>query len=199
VELSGSGVHLESGARVEGDAIVLANAPAAESELAPGLPEVSWCSTTCLYFSAPEPPFKRPILVLDGNGAGPVSNLCVPSQVAPTYAPRGRALISASVVGGSAGSDPGDGELEPAVRRQLRGWFGAAVDGWETLEVYRIHHALPRQAPPWLDPPQRPVRLADRLYVCGDHRDNASIHGAMVSGRRAAEAILADFGAASPP
>jgi predicted NAD/FAD-dependent oxidoreductase len=30
------------------------------------------------------------------------------------------------------------------------------------------------------------------LYVCGDHVDNASINGAMESGRRAAEAVLAD-------
>ena len=31
------------------------------------------------------------------------------------------------------------------------------------------------------------------IYVCGDHRDNASIQGAMLSGRRAAEAVLADL------
>ncbi len=198
VELGAGGGRLESGDRFEGDAIVLASASASEPKLAPGLPEVSWCSTICLYFSAPEPPFERPILALDGDGGGPVNNLCVPSQVAPAYAPRGRALISASVVGGSAGSDLGDAELDSAVRRQMRGWFGAAVDGWETLEICRIRHALPRQAPPWLDPPRRPVRVADRLYVCGDHRDNASIQGAMVSGRRAAEAVLADLGAASP-
>jgi hypothetical protein len=29
--------------------------------------------------------------------------------------------------------------------------------------------------------------------VCGDHRDNASINGAMLSGRRAAEAVIEDF------
>lgn len=38
----------------------------------------------------------------------------------------------------------------------------------------------------------RPVRWQPGIYVCGDHRDNASIQGAMVSGRRAAEAILED-------
>jgi predicted NAD/FAD-dependent oxidoreductase len=32
------------------------------------------------------------------------------------------------------------------------------------------------------------------LYVCGDHRDNASINGALESGRRAADAVLADLG-----
>jgi predicted NAD/FAD-dependent oxidoreductase len=34
------------------------------------------------------------------------------------------------------------------------------------------------------------------LYVCGDHRDTASIQGALVSGARAAHAVLADLGAA---
>jgi hypothetical protein len=36
----------------------------------------------------------------------------------------------------------------------------------------------------------------DGLYVCGDHRDTSSIQGALVSGRRAARAVLADLGVA---
>ena len=141
----------------------------------------------------------RPILMLNGDGDGPVNNLCVPSQVASSYAPQGRALISASVIAGP-GSDPlPDGELESAVRSQLRGWFGAAVESWEMLRLYRVRDALPRQEPPHLEPPERSVRLEDRLYVCGDHRDNASIQGALVSGRRAAEALLADLRPTPPP
>jgi predicted NAD/FAD-dependent oxidoreductase len=40
---------------------------------------------------------------------------------------------------------------------------------------------------------RKPVRLEPGLYVCGDARDSSSIQGAMVSGRRAAEAILEDL------
>ena len=36
-----------------------------------------------------------------------------------------------------------------------------------------------------------PVSIGDGVFVAGDHRDSASLQGAMVSGRRAAEAILA--------
>jgi predicted NAD/FAD-dependent oxidoreductase len=36
----------------------------------------------------------------------------------------------------------------------------------------------------------RPAQLESGLFVCGDYRESASIHGAMVSGRRAAEAIV---------
>ena len=63
----------------------------------------------------------------------------------------------------------------------------------EFTRTYRIPYALPRQVPPALDVPERPVRTASGVYVCGDHRDNASINGAMVSGRRAAEAVLEDL------
>jgi predicted NAD/FAD-dependent oxidoreductase len=33
--------------------------------------------------------------------------------------------------------------------------------------------------------------VTDGLWVCGDHRDTGSIQGALVSGRRCADAILA--------
>jgi predicted NAD/FAD-dependent oxidoreductase len=41
------------------------------------------------------------------------------------------------------------------------------------------------------------VRARRGVYVCGDHRDNASINGAMVSGRRAAETVAADLARAA--
>ena len=47
---------------------------------------------------------------------------------------------------------------------------------------------------PTLDRPQRPVCVDRGLFVCGDHRDTASIQGALISGHRAAEAVLADLG-----
>jgi hypothetical protein len=37
---------------------------------------------------------------------------------------------------------------------------------------------------------KRSVRVADGLFVAGDHRDTASIQGALFSGRRCAEAVL---------
>ena len=123
-----------------------------------------------------------------------MNHLCVPSQVAPAYAPPGAALVSANVVGGISGDED---ELEAAVRRQLRGWFGDAVDRWRLLRVDRIRTALPRGARPAAAPEHAWARLADSVYVCGDHLDGASINGAMRSGRLAAEAVLADLGVAA--
>jgi hypothetical protein len=75
----------------------------------------------------------------------------------------------------------------------MKNWFGNVARSWKFLRSYRIPHAQPQQYPGALEPPQRPVRVRPGVYVTGDHRDNASINGAMVSGRRAAEAVLADL------
>jgi predicted NAD/FAD-dependent oxidoreductase len=105
--------------------------------------------------------------------------------VAPSYAPPGAALVSASIL--ESPDDPT--ALEGEVRRQMTDWFGSAVDSWTLLRTYRIDHAQPDQTPPALEPVERPVELAGGLFVCGDHRDTASLHGALLSGRRAADAV----------
>jgi hypothetical protein len=76
------------------------------------------------------------------------------------------------------------------VRAQLGRWFGGGVRRWRHLRTYHIPFAQPDQAPPALTPWRRDVRVRPGLYVCGDHVDNASINGAMESGRRAADAVL---------
>ena len=62
---------------------------------------------------------------------------------------------------------------------------------WTLLRGYPIADALPAMPPP--HDFRKPVRIRPGLYVCGDARDSSSIQGAMVSGRRAAQAVLEDF------
>jgi Flavin containing amine oxidoreductase len=69
--------------------------------------------------------------------------------------------------------------------------YGTSTGDWDLFTVYAIPRALP--ALPAGQPLARPVRLAPGRYVCGDHRDTPSIQGALVSGRRAARAVLADL------
>jgi phytoene dehydrogenase-like protein len=183
------GVTLEGGERVGARAVVVATDGPSAAALVPELTAPASRAVAAVYFAAERPPVDEPVLLLDGEGRGPVNNACVPSVVAPGYAPGGAALVSASVL---PGHDPGGDGLEPAVRAHLRDWFGGQVDGWRHLRTYRIPHAQPAQAPPALERPQRPVRVRRGVYVCGDHRDNASINGALTSGRRAAETVSRD-------
>jgi predicted NAD/FAD-dependent oxidoreductase len=109
------------------------------------------------------------------------------SAVSEKYAPPGKCLIAASIPG-----TVGDVGLETQARKHLTQWIGPVVDSWETLRIDRIVHGHPDQRAP-LKARQR-VNLGDNLWVCGDHRDTASIQGALFSGRRAGEAIAESLG-----
>lgn len=178
--------------------VVATEGPQAEKLLAAALPDgtglggpVASSPVSCVYFAADRAPVDEPVIVLDAEGAsGPVTNLAVMSRVSAAYAPPGRHLIACQVLGSHTHAD--DDALQAACRAQLAGWFGdATVAGWHHLRSYHIAHAQPRLAS--LSPHQRPVQLADGLFVAGDHRDQASIQGALASGHRCATAVLASL------
>lgn len=170
--------------------VVATDGPAAHRLLGEDVPDRGSNGTVTLYYAAPRPPVTEPILMLAGDGRGPVNNVVVMSNASPAYAPAGKVLIAASVVGGL---DYDMTELDRRARVQLLEWFGSDVQEWSVVRHYRIPHSLPVQTPGTLDPWRRPVRLRPGLYVCGDHRDNASIDGAMTSGFRAAQAAMEDM------
>lgn len=188
--LNASEVILESGESIDASAVVVAADGSTAAKLVAGLQPPRWKSTVSISFAADMPPSREPILYLDGDGTGPVNHVAVISNVQPGYAPAGRTLISASVVAPHDLS-PNNPTLERRVRVQLREWFGARVDGWSHIRTDFIEHALPDEDAPALASPKRPVvTRAAGVFVAGDHVDNASINGALESGRRAAEAVL---------
>jgi len=190
--LDGHAVRVQTESRdetLEAPIIVVATDAPAARDLIGDVEPTTGRSTCCLYYAAPTSPLEKPILTLNGDGDGPINNIAVLSDIAPSYSPDERALVSVVVVG-----DPPepDATLEQSVRQQLIDWFGMKAGGWEHLRTYRIPYALPEQAPPFLSPPKRPVRRRRGLYVCGDHRRTASLNGAIAAGRAAAQAALAD-------
>ena len=108
-----------------------------------GLPAVRSKQAACVWYSAPAAPVDGRSIVLDGEASGPVANLAVVSTIAPTYAPEGEHLIAAACPGTA---EPG---IEVAVRSQMMGWFGPAVERWRHLRTYLIDHAQPDQRPPF--------------------------------------------------
>lgn len=167
-------------------ALIVATDARSATRLLPGLRLPDFHPVTVLHHAAPAPPSTGTALVLDADRSGPVSHTAVMSEVDPSRAPDGRALISSTVL-----DAPWPG-LDRAARAQLSALHGTPADGWELLAVHHSPDAVPAMPAP--HDARRPVRLLAGLYVCGDHRDTGTAQGALASGRRAAQAVMRDFG-----
>ncbi len=190
--INGELVRLESGEELSAQAIVVACDPVRAHQLLSSTEagiRTAMCGVTCMYFAAERAPVDEPYLLLNGDPYGPVNNLCVPSIVAPSYAPPGSHLVSVTVLGPEANRN----RMMTEVRSQLMGWFGPAVQSWQHLRTYNIAEALPQQSVACGGVAMLPVRVRRGLYVCGDHRRTASLNGAMLAGRRTAENLAGDF------
>lgn len=151
----------------------------------------------CLYFwKNGSPPLRKPLLVLNGDESdGPVNNMFFPSAVAPSYAPAGKTLISATIVGDELSQS--NGELETAVRSQMSRWYGKdEVASWKYLKTYRIPHSQTPQNPDFSF--DRDVTVDGGLFVCGDHRRTPTVNGAIASGHDAAYAAINYFDKSKP-
>lgn len=188
--VEGNKVMLSSGEQLRGFAVVIATEEPQCDRLLKRQSKSKFNSQTCVYFSAPEPPFSDPILVLNGEDEGLVTNLAVPSNVSRSYAPDGTALISAVIIADTTMSET---DLQQSVRKQLSSWYGKQVEQWKHLRTYRIKYALPDQSPEALATKDRHYKSGASLYFCGDYKETGSINGAMLSGRKAAEAIMRDL------
>ena len=188
------GVRLQTGEELFAGAVVVACDPIHAARLLPqaGI-RSAMRGVRCLYFAAADAPIDDRYLVLNGDGEGPINNLCVPSVIAPGYAPPGCHLVSVTVLHAPLSEE----HLIHDVRGQLIDWFGEQVNGWEYLRTYHIDHALPDQSLEQGGVAMSTVRAESGLYFCGDHCGTASLNGAMLAGRRAADAVCSEFGGSS--
>lgn len=185
-------VAVHAGTTLRARAVVVAADPVTAARLT-SLPEPETKGLVTWWFEAPTPPSRLPLLAVDGRRAddvvpGPVWNAAVVSAAAPSYAPAGRHLVEATCL-----LDRADGDAsEDEVLRHVGQIFGCDTRGWRTVTRHRIPHALPAVPPPLR--PRSPVSLGEGVFVCGDHRDTASIQGALVSGNRTANSVHAALG-----
>lgn len=139
------------------------------------------------WFATDELPTHRGLLHVDARtrATGPVLNTAVVSTVAPSYAPEGLHLVQASALMHPVTAAP----TEEQITRHAGELLGSSTTRWRSIARQEIPHALPVQLAPFSE--RRPVVIDRGIVMCGDHRDTGSIQGAMVSGERAARAVLA--------
>lgn len=176
-------VTLEDGSVISARAVVVATDAGAAAALLPGL-EVPRMNAGTTWWHLADVPGSAltqglPVLVVDPDRRGPVVNTVAVSSAAPAYSPDGRALVASTALGLEVD--------EADVRRHLALLHGVDVSRWATVAVHRIAACVPAM-PPGTPLTREPTY--DGVYVAGDHRDTASIQGALVSGRRVATALL---------
>ena len=180
-------ITAEDGAQLRAREVVIAtDASAAARWLGDPAPPTHGVVTD--WWATDQPWQGPPALWVDGRPGtpGPVVNAAVISAAAPSYAPAGRHLIAASAL-----LDRG-APTEAQMRAHAAAVLGLDAANWEPVIRHLVPDALPAQPAPLTV--RKPVRDASGLWVCGDHRDTASIQGALVSGRRTAAAVLGALG-----
>lgn len=173
-------VTLEDGEIVTADQVVVATDMTEASRLTE-TENRGWRGVTSVWFAAEEAPITEPVLVLNGTGGGPINSMVVMSQVSAAYAPPGAATIVVSAPRIEDG-------LVDGFRGQLGEWFGSAARDWDTLRVDRIERAQPKH--PVGHERSGAYQTEAGVWVCGDHARDASINGALGSGRAVAGAIV---------
>jgi phytoene dehydrogenase-like protein len=184
-EVAVDAVRTEDGTVLGCRGVVVATDARAAGDLLPGLRVPAFHQVTVVHHAAPRPPLREGVLVLDADRLGPVSHSLPASEVDPARAPAGRALVTSVVLG-----PPPDGD-DKAVRAHLAELYETSTDRWDLLAVRTDPVAVPAMPVP--HDLRRPARLLAGLYVCGDHRTTSTVQGALLSGRRAAEAAVRDL------
>ncbi len=189
----GPGLVVTDGGEIHSRAVVVATDPISAATLLPQLHAPDMHGLTTFYFGADHAPIDEPTLLLDGDRREIIANTVVVSNAAPEYAPPGKSLIAASVVGVSAPSSAS----EAVIRVELARIYGQPVDDWQLIDVISLPQALPSARVPQANL-RKPVDLGEGLFVAGDHRDSPSIQGALAGGWRTAGAVLSWLGARIP-
>ena len=184
-KMDGHTLYLTNGETLDAETIVIAtDAPEAGNLIPQHHKTVDFNATECVYFSADRSPLAKPMIAVNADADGLVNNVAVLSDVASSYAPPGKTLVSVSVVGKSGFSGT---ELAHQVQRELHGWFGDQTRHWQHLRTYRIPHALPQYFPD--TPKSLPLKINGFTYRCGDYTAYPSLNAAMQTGREVAEMI----------
>ena len=173
----------------EADAVILATEAPAARELAggeiSGLPEGA-VGQVCLYYATrPGSLGGGKKILLNAEDGGFLNNVTEVSAVAPEYAPEGRGLVSAVAL---SGFDRPDDELYRRGVEDITRWYPEA--DLRPLALYRIPYAQFDQPPGVHEilPDNRPDTPG--LFLAGEYTEDSSINGSMLSGEKAAGAVL---------
>lgn len=182
------GVRLTNGELIEAEQVVVATeSPVAEKFVKKALPTQS-VSTTCLYFAGDERLYSERKILLNADPNAYVNNAVLLSNIAPTYAPPRKHLLSATILGIPEEDD--ETVARKAIGEMARWFPDSDLSGWKLLAVYRIPFAQFAQPAGVFDALPDNRTDVEGLYIAGEYTKSSSIQGAMHSGEYAAKEVM---------
>ena len=184
--LEGKTVFLKNGETIVADKIVIATDAPVAAKLLNDTYVTPFNSTDCVYFSTDRPLsiLGKPYLIINANTDELIDHLVVLSDIAPSYTPVGKTLISVSVVGKN---DLSETDLNQKIEGELTRWFGEN-HAWQHLKTYRIPNALPQYFAD--SKTYNALKINDFTFRCGDYTAYPSLNAAMKTGREVAELLI---------
>jgi phytoene dehydrogenase-like protein len=190
------GVQLVSGEAIYADAVVIATPAPDAARLSGLLMPQGAKQTMTLYFTGDTPFYQAKKLLLNAQPDAFVNNAQLLTNINPSYAPRGRHLLSATVIGVPLMSDT---DIFKRALRDLQYMFTgdiqaqAALAAYQPLRLYRIPYAQFEQ-PPGIHPSLPDNRTSRKgLYFAAEFTEASSLNAAMVSGEKCAAVLLEDI------
>ncbi len=183
------GVRLRDDQVLLADAVILAvAAPVAQQLSGIALP-TDGLDTVTIYWHGTHPIAHHKKIWLNANPDAFVNNAVQLTTVAPSYAPDGEHLLSATLLGIP---DMSDDEIYRRAERDLVTMLGesAPLADYRRLRIYRIPFAQFRQ--PAGIHPTLPDNVTHQpgLFLAGEYTEASSINAAMISGEKAAKAVV---------
>ncbi len=172
VAITDKSITLKSGEIIEGEAVILAvDLLVAAKMLGLQMPETLGSKT--FYFSAKKTEKEPALLRLVGEQH--LLHFTCLTDVNPNLAPKGKALYSATSLQGSS-----EKEVKEVLGKQLPGIKLTLIQSID------IPHSLQK-----VDTYEALKKAAKGIVLAGDYLEFPSLQGALLSGRKAAEEILA--------
>jgi len=159
--------------------IIVAIDGANAANLVPEVTPPKFNVSTTWYFATNRKILKDKFLMVDGQNRGPIVSLIALDQVCETFAPVNMQLLAITTL---------ETCNESEVKAHLRLLLGKLPPDLQLIKEYHIPRSLPRFTPNYIRPNFQ--QIADELFVAGDYLSGPSQHGALLSGRVAAEAAI---------
>ena len=182
------GVVMQNGERIMAEQVVVATDSLSATKMTGIALPAQPVGSVCLYFAGEEQLYPQRKILLNSDAGAFVNNAVLITNIAPTYAPPRKHLLSVTVL-----DSPGEEDERLAQRclNEIGKWFPEReLRHWKFLKAYRIPFSQFAQPPGVYDQLPDNRTGVEGLYLAGEYTKSSSIQGAMHSGEYAAKAVL---------